>query len=199
MGRHLTDEERKEREVAKQEKIKAREAKEEARAKKNAEKVAKRKAKEAERAQKKAAKEAEKAEKQAEREIKQAAKVKHNKKFETEEAREQAVLYAQNDWDDELKRIKDSFRIGEKIYRRFSCQELIAMFGGWFTLTYAFTIKNDVVCKVTNEEPETDFWICSQDVSGMKVNERPPLNTAIMKATGKAVYGFAIIAPSSAF
>ena len=86
----------------------------------------------------------------------------------------------------------------EKTYRKFTCQDLIMMFGGWFTLTYAFSIKNGLIDKDGNEG-ETHFYICSQDVNGMNVNERPPLNAIIKREFGKDVYGFAIIAPASAF
>ena len=86
----------------------------------------------------------------------------------------------------------------DRVYRKFSCQELIAIFNGWFTLTYAFSIQNDELSP--NGEPiETDFYICSQDVSQMDVNKRPPVNLAIQREFGKTVYGFAIIAPATAF
>ena len=89
-------------------------------------------------------------------------------------------------------------RPDEKTYRKFTCQDLITIFGGWFTLTYAFSIKNGLIDKDGNEG-ETHFYICSQDVNGMNVNERPPLNAIIKREFGKDVYGFAIIAPASAF
>ena len=86
----------------------------------------------------------------------------------------------------------------DRVYKKFSCQELIAIFNGWFTLTYAFSIQNDELSP--NGEPiETDFYICSQDVSQMDVNKRPPVNLAIQREFGKTVYGFAIIAPATAF
>lgn len=85
-----------------------------------------------------------------------------------------------------------------RVYRKFSCQELIGIFNGWFTLTYAFSIQSDELSP--NGEPiETDFYICSQDVSQMDVNQRPPVNLAIQREFNKTVYGFAIIAPATAF
>lgn len=82
--------------------------------------------------------------------------------------------------------------VGQILYKRFTCKELMRMFGGWFTLTYAFSTKNA-------DDTETDFYICSQDVSGIAVNDRPQVNKIIEREFGKTVYGFAIIAPSSAF
>lgn len=81
---------------------------------------------------------------------------------------------------------------GDRIYKKFSCGELIALFGGWFTLMYAFSVKNE-------DETETDYYIASQDVSGIAINERPKINEVIKKMFNKEVYGFAIIAPSTAF
>ena len=89
-------------------------------------------------------------------------------------------------------------RPDEKTYQKFSCQDLITIFGGWFTLSYLFSIKNGIIGK-DGVEGETDFYICSQDCSGMDVNERPAINLPIKKEFGKEVYGFAIIAPASAF
>ena len=94
--------------------------------------------------------------------------------------------------------------------RKFTSQELLNLFGGWFTLTYAFTLetprkpikKRGRKPKVVKEEKETigtDFWICSQDVNMVDVNDRPPLNKAVLNLYGKEVYGFAIIAPASTF
>ena len=86
----------------------------------------------------------------------------------------------------------------DRVYRKFSCQELIGIFNGWFTLTYAFSIQSGELSP--NGEPiETDFYICSQDCSQMDVNQRPPVNLAILREFGKTVYGFAIIAPATAF
>ena len=91
-----------------------------------------------------------------------------------------------------------SGRPADRAYRKFSCQELIGIFGGWFTLTYAFSIKSQQLTD-KGEPVETDFYICSQDVSQMDVNNRPPVNLAILREFGKTVYGFAIIAPATAF
>lgn len=87
-------------------------------------------------------------------------------------------------------------RVHDKVYCRFSCEQLLAIFGGWFTLNYAFSTKYQ---NTDGTESETDFYVCSQDVSGLRKNERPPLNTPLHKAFGVEVYGFAIIAPSTAF
>lgn len=86
----------------------------------------------------------------------------------------------------------------ERVYRKFSSRELIAIFNGWFTLTYAFSIQSDELSP-KGEPIETDFYICSQDVSQMDVNQRPPVNLAIQREFNKTVYGFAIIAPATAF
>lgn len=86
----------------------------------------------------------------------------------------------------------------ERVYRKFSCQELIGIFNGWFTLTYAFSIQSGELSP-KGEPIETDFYICSQDCSQMDVNQRPPVNLAIQREFGKTVYGFAIIAPATAF
>jgi hypothetical protein len=91
---------------------------------------------------------------------------------------------------------KGGVRVHDKVYCKFSCEQLLAIFGGWFTLKYAFSSQ------YTNQDGtvgETDFYICSQDVSMLKQNERPPLNKPLYKAFGVEVYGFAIIAPSTAF
>ena len=89
-------------------------------------------------------------------------------------------------------------RPSDRVYRKFSSQELIAIFNGWFTLQYAFSIKNDEIT-TSGEQVETDFYICSQDCSQMDVNHRPPVNLAIQREFGNTVYGFAIIAPATAF
>ena len=83
---------------------------------------------------------------------------------------------------------------GMREYEKFSCEKLIAIFGGWFTLSYLFTLQND-----DKEHTTTDFYVASQDVSLMRANERPKVNQVIKKQFGKTVYGFAIIAPVSAF
>lgn len=87
-------------------------------------------------------------------------------------------------------------RVHDKVYCRFSCEQLLAIFGGWFTLNYAFSTKYQ---NTDGTESETDFYVCSQDVSGLRKNERPPLNKPLYKAFGIEAYGFAIIAPSTAF
>lgn len=97
----------------------------------------------------------------------------------------------------ELNKVR-RWKPSERVYRKFSCQELIAIFNGWFTLTYAFSIQSDELSP-KGEPIETDFYICSQDVSQMDVNKRPPVNLAIQREFGKTVYGFAIIAPATAF
>ena len=83
---------------------------------------------------------------------------------------------------------------GNREYEKFSCEQLINLFGGWFTLSYLFSVKNN-----DPEDTETDFYVCSQDVSLLRANERPKVNQVIKKQFGKTVYGFAIIAPSTAF
>ena len=102
---------------------------------------------------------------------------------------------------DEIRQELNSVRRGrpkDRVYRKFSCQELIGIFNGWFTLTYAFSIQSGELSP--NGEPiETDFYICSQDCSQIDVNQRPPVNLAILREFGKTVYGFAIIAPATAF
>lgn len=92
--------------------------------------------------------------------------------------------------------IQNGVRIHDKVYCRFSSEQLLAIFGDWFTLKYAFTTKYQ---NSDGTESETDYYVCSQDVSGKRVNERPPLNMPLYKAFGIEVYGFAIIAPSTAF
>lgn len=87
-------------------------------------------------------------------------------------------------------------RVHDKVYCKFSNEQLLAIFGDWFTLKYAFTTKYQ---NSDGTESETDFYVCSQDVSGKRKNERPPLNRPLYKAFGVEVYGFAIIAPSTAF
>lgn len=108
------------------------------------------------------------------------------------------VQYAQEQEQQKMENIQQQFSamrhrgIERFNYRRFSCKELIALFGGWFTLTYAFSTRNP-------DDTETDFYICSQDVSGIAVNKCPPVNDVIEREFGKKVYGFCIIAPSNAF
>ena len=83
--------------------------------------------------------------------------------------------------------------------RPFTSEQLIKIFGGWFTCKYLFSMNLGEKRPVDGKEVETDFWICSQDVSMMRANERPPRNEPIYKQFGVEVFGFAIIAPSSAF
>lgn len=99
--------------------------------------------------------------------------------------------------EEELKKMKED-KI--KSFRKFNCNELIKFFGGWFTLTYAFSVKRMVNGKGGKMvEVETDYYICSQDVSQIDANKRPPLNKAILNEFGKEVFGYAIVAPASAF
>ena len=87
-----------------------------------------------------------------------------------------------------------------KIYRKFTCEELIKIFGGWFSLRYLFSVQSETeVSPLTGKPIETDFYVCSQDVSGMTAKERPALNEALHKQFGVDVFGFCIIAPSTAF
>lgn len=96
----------------------------------------------------------------------------------------------------QIPRATGGYRIHDRVYCKFSCEQLLAIFGGWFTLKYAFSSK---YTNADGTDGETDFYICSQDVSLVKQNERPPLNEPLYKAFGIKVYGFAIIAPSTAF
>lgn len=87
-------------------------------------------------------------------------------------------------------------RASERVYCKFNTAQLLAIFGGWFTLNYAFTVP---YTNNNGTESEMDFYICSQDLSETPKNERPPLNKPLKKAFGIEIYGFAIIAPESAF
>lgn len=82
----------------------------------------------------------------------------------------------------------------------FTAPELIELFGGWFTLTYAFSqpVRTDMVNK-DGLPIMRDFYICSRDVSSIPPSMRPKKNAAIKKLFDKDVYGFAIIAPANAF
>ena len=117
-----------------------------------------------------------------------------------EKASQRAIEIVENKTKAIKKKIKDGRKgkgrptSGMREYEKFSCEKLIAIFGGWFTLSYLFTVKND-----DKEQTETDFYIASQDVSMMRANERPKVNQVIKQQFGKTVYGFAIIAPVSAF
>ena len=87
-----------------------------------------------------------------------------------------------------------------KIYRKFTCEELIKIFGGWFSLRYLFSIQDEKqVSPLTGKPIETDYYVCSQDVSGMSKKDLPPRNEALHKQFGVDVFGFCIIAPSTAF
>lgn len=103
---------------------------------------------------------------------------------------------------DPISKIKDvnSISANDKIYRKFTCEELIKIFGGWFTCTYLFSVQSETEKSPLSGKPiETDYWCCSQDVSGIRVNERPPVNEWIKRKFNKEVYGLCIIAPSTAF
>ena len=90
--------------------------------------------------------------------------------------------------------------VTQREYKKFTCPELIRLFGGWFTLSYAFSEKRiESVGKNKKKEVETDYYVCSQDVNLIRANERPPINEAISRLIGKTVYGFAIIAPATVF
>lgn len=82
----------------------------------------------------------------------------------------------------------------------FTTPELIELFGGWFTLTYAFSqpVRTDMVNK-DGSPIMRDFYICSCDVSSIPPSMRPKKNAAIKKLFDKDVYGYAIIAPANAF
>ena len=115
---------------------------------------------------------------------------------------DQAVKLAREITDNKVKAIQKKIgeakrgrhTAGKREYEKFSCEQLINLFGGWFTLSYLFSVKNN-----DPEDTETDFYVCSQDVSMLRANERPEVNQVIKKQFGKTVYGFAIIAPSTAF
>ena len=82
----------------------------------------------------------------------------------------------------------------------FTTPELLELFGGWFTLTYAFSkpVRPDML-NVDGTPVMRDYYICSRDVSAILPSERPKKNAAIKKLFDRDVYGFAIIAPASAF
>lgn len=82
-------------------------------------------------------------------------------------------------------------QIGDREYVHFTSQELIEIFGGWFTLRYVFTIKNG--------KTETDYYICHRDYTGCDKKNLPPRNEAVFKKYGIETYGLTIIAPASAF
>lgn len=113
-------------------------------------------------------------------------------------AQEKAIEIVEHKTKAIQKKIKEAHKgrpsSGMREYEKFSCEKLISIFGGWFTLSYLFTVQND-----DKEQTTTDFYVASQDVSLMRANERPKVNQVIKKQFGKTVYGFAIIAPCSAF
>lgn len=80
----------------------------------------------------------------------------------------------------------------------FTSAQLIELFGGWFTLTYAFSIPNGSILE-DGKLGMTDFYICSRDVSPLLPSERPAKNAVIKKLFDKDVYGYALIAPSNMF
>lgn len=82
----------------------------------------------------------------------------------------------------------------------FTTAELLELFGGWFTLTYAFSkpARPDML-NPDGTPIMRDYYICSRDVSAMLPSDRPKKNAAIKKLFDKDVYGYAIIAPASAF
>lgn len=79
----------------------------------------------------------------------------------------------------------------DREYIKFTSQELIELFGGWFTMRYVFTIKKG--------NSETDYYICHRDYIGCDKKNLPPRNEAVFKKLGIETYGLTIIAPASAF
>lgn len=99
------------------------------------------------------------------------------------------------------KNVKTGKLISERQMIYFTCPQLIDMFGGWFTLSYAFSTKHMARGKGgVAVEVETPYYVCSQDISGKGVNDKKPeINEAVSKLVGKPIYGFALIAPAAAF
>lgn len=99
------------------------------------------------------------------------------------------------------KKAKTGKLISERQTVCFTCPQLIEMFGGWFTLSYAFSTKHMARGKGgVAVEVETPYYVCSQDISGKRVNDsKPEINEAVSKLVGKPIYGFALIAPAAAF
>lgn len=98
--------------------------------------------------------------------------------------------------------LQRALNVGIPVERRivkFTCDELLKIFGGWFTLQYAYSTFDNMHLTAKGEPVETIYYVASQDVYGMRVNERPGINEAVSRLVGKDVYGFAIIAPASAF
>ena len=81
----------------------------------------------------------------------------------------------------------------------FTTKELLELFGGWFTLTYAFSEEHRDKFNTDGSPVMRDYYICSRDVSAMRASERPKKNAVIKKLFDKDVYGYAIVAPASAF
>ena len=147
--------------------------------------------------------------------IKKAEKqAKRQKKMEAAQKKEAARLKAIKKLheDDELleearkpKRVRKYETVKVKVpYDRtimnFTTPELLELFGGWFTLTYAFSkpARPDML-NPDGTPIMRDYYICSRDVSAIPPSERPKKNAAIKKLFDRDVYGYAIIAPASAF
>jgi hypothetical protein len=81
----------------------------------------------------------------------------------------------------------------------FTTAELLRLFGGWFTLTYAFSRERTDKLNSDGTPVMQDFYICSRDVAALEPSERPKKNAAIKALFDKDVYGYALIAPASAF
>ena len=88
----------------------------------------------------------------------------------------------------------------DRTIMNFTTPELLELFGGWFTLTYAFSkpARPDML-NPDGTPIMRDYYICSRDVSAIPPSERPKKNAAIKKLFDRDVYGYAIIAPVSAF
>ena len=88
----------------------------------------------------------------------------------------------------------------DRTIMNFTTPELLELFGGWFTLTYAFSkpARTDML-NPDGKPIMRDYYICSRDVSSLPPSLRPKKNAAIKKLFDKDVYGYAIIAPASAF
>lgn len=69
---------------------------------------------------------------------------------------------------------------------KFSCGELIKIFGGWFTLQYAFTSAK-----------EADYYIITKELSQTPQEDWPPLNKLVSKKQKKDIYGLAILCPEN--
>ena len=69
---------------------------------------------------------------------------------------------------------------------KFTCGELIEIFGGWFTLQYAFTSKK-----------EGDYYLVTKELSQTPREDWPPLNAYVSKMMKKDIYGLAILCPEN--